>query len=466
MRGCVLFSLVSTAWGSIINFDAKFESLKMEIFSEGPMFTTLDSPFRQTGKKSEIVVDLSWMPLRAGDAHTIGIVFTTSAALTGAEGLPQRVLECAKDHSTDAYEAHFFNDVGGIQVSYEVKTRSVGKDFPRMLLFVCPCAQTTVGVAAKDPNRCWNSDTSNKKGVSFRGQISFANGYGYLAAKQFGYLPFYAVMVVTYFSLLIVYLILCLVFRHHLTGLNYATLALAIIGMVECALYFALYLWKNATGIPTWPPTPLQWVAAFTGVLKRDISRLLLLVVALGYGVTKPKLPNKTVAAIAILGVLFFFISIWKDIARDGIYIESSIDEHKILTINECALLVVDVAMLAWSLLALMDTQQSLFASKQEAKLRMYNALIGVMLAFTVVWGLFEAYRIAVVKGVLVLNWHFMWILNSFWHVSSFAILATIAFVWRPTKKSEQLSYWTQIAAFEDTSEEDEISIIEMEEED
>merc|ERR1712072_1341393 len=99
-----------------------------------------------------------------------------------------------------------------------------------------------------------------------------------------------------------------------------------------------------------------------------------------------------------------------------------------------------------------MDTQQSLFASKQEAKLRMYNALIGVMLAFTVVWGLFEAYRIAVVKGVLVLNWHFMWILNSFWHVSSFAILATIAFVWRPTKKSEQLSYWTQIAAFEDTS--------------
>jgi len=458
LASLLLLLLLASVEGSIMNFDATFDSLKMEILSEGPMFTTLESPFRQTGKKSEISVALNWFPVRAGDVHTVAVVFTSNASVTDHAGLPERVLQCDEDHTTPSYEAHFFNTAGNVKASYEVTQKSVGQDFPRVLLFVCPCVQPSLENEVKvgDPNRCWSGD--NKKGVQFHGQVSFSNGFGYLAAKQFGYLPFYAVMAVAYFALLAVYLVACLVFRKHLTALNYATLALCVVGMVECALYFILYLWKNTTGTPTWPPTPLQWAAALVGVLKRDLSRVLLIVVGLGYGVVKPSLPKITVAGIVILAVLFFVISVWKDVAKDALFVDSAADHGGIMTMNETALLFVDVVMLAWCLIALVNTQQSLESSKQVEKLRMYNTLIGVMLAFVVVWGLFEAYRISVVKGVVQLNWHLSWILNSFWHVSSFAVLLTIAFVWRPSNESEKLSYYNTIT-YEDDSEESDLDI-------
>jgi hypothetical protein len=467
MRALLCVALaVRQAAGSIMDFDATFNSLKMEILSEGPMYTTEESPFRQTGKKSKIAVALNWFPLRAEDPHTVAVVFTTNASVTSHAGLPERVLQCAEDHTTDSYEAHFYNTAGTITTSYEITRPSVGGDFPRVLLFVCPCVQPSPEneIKTSDPARCWTN--GNKEGVQFHGQISFSNGFGYLAAKQLGYLPFYAAMTVAYFLLLTVYLVACMFFRHHLTALNYATLALCVVGMVECTLYFVLYLWKNTTGTPTWPPTPLQWAAAFVGVLKRDLSRVVLIVVGLGYGVARDSLPKLAVAGIVVLALSFFGLSIWKDIAKDSLFVDATAAETTILTLNESMLLLVDVVMLAWCLLALVNTLQSLESTKQVAKLRMYNTLIGVLLAFVVVWGLFEAYRITVVKGIFELNWHLSWILNSFWHASSFAVHVTIAIVWRPSNTSEQLSYWSQLGTFDESSEEEEISMVEMGEED
>ena len=472
VRGALLAALVLLApcstHASIMNFDANFDSLKMEILSEGPMFTTLESPYRQTGKKSEIVVSLNWFPIQAGDVHSVAVVFTSNASVTNHGGLPDAVLKCEADHSTSAYDAHFFHTAGNIHAEYEITHSSVGQDFPRVLLFVCPCVPTTAEneMSASDPKRCWSG--TNKKGVQFHGQVAFSNGFGYLAAKQFGYLPFYAVLTGAYCVLLTAYLVASMCYKEHLTALNYATLALCVVGMVECALYFVLYLWKNATGTPTWPPTPLQWAAAFVGVLKRDLARVLLIVVGLGYGVVKPSLPKCTVLMIVILALAFFVISVWKDIAKDGLFVDA---EHAkggstivptILTLNESALLFVDVIMLAWTMSALVNTQQSLQASRQAEKLRMYNSLIGVMLSFVAVWGLFEAYRVCVVERVIALNWHLSWILNSFWHVSSFAILLTIAFVWRPSNTSEQLSYWTQIDGVDEEDDSSEMSMSEL----
>ena len=440
-----LLCFAGVGYASIMDFDVKFTSLKMEILSEGPMFSTEESPFREAGKKSEVAVTLEWLPLRATDVHTIAVVFTSNASLTKPGGLPTGVISCAKDTVTPYYESHFFDSAGTISATYEVKHTSVGQNFPRALIFVCPCVPPTAenGISMADPNRCWSH--GNKEGVLFKGQVAFSNAFGYLAAQHFAFLPFYALLTSMYFALLIGFIALCFWYRKNLTILHGAVAALAAIGTLECALYFILYLWKNLTGTASWPPPPLQWVAAIVGVGKRSLGRVLLLIVSLGYSVVRPRLSALTVVVIAGLTIVFAVLSVWKEVARDVILVKNPDTPKELMSATEGAIQVVDIAMLLWCLAALVRTQMSLKKSHQAAKLKMYNALIAVMLCFIVIWGLFEAYRIAVTKKFIELDWQLAWILNSFWHVAGFAILVTIAIVWRPSPTSQDLSYWVQL---------------------
>jgi hypothetical protein len=55
----------------------------------------------------------------------------------------------------------------------------------------------------------------------------------------------------------------------------------------------------------------LQWVAAIVGVAKRSLGRVLLIAVALGYSVVKPKLSKITILLIALLTVVFSALSVW-----------------------------------------------------------------------------------------------------------------------------------------------------------
>jgi hypothetical protein len=460
----VLCSLPA-ARGSIMDFHVTFDTLKMEILSEGPMYSTNESPFQAPGKKSTVTVDVDWMPLRAGDLHTIAVVFTENASMTHSGGLPLPVIECKTNAVTSQYESHYFTDPGTIAATYEVKRTTVGKNFPRALIFVCPCVQPTAenGLTAKDPKRCWSH--GNKKGVLFKGQVSFSNAFGYLSAEQFAFLPFYALMTAMYFTLLTGFIGLCFWFRKNLTPLHAATALLAAVGTLECALYFILYVWKNTTGTSTWPPTPLQWVAAIVGVAKRSLGRVLLIAVALGYSVVKPKLSKITILLIALLTVVFSALSVWKEVARDVILVKDPDAPKAIMTTTEAAIQVVDIIMLLWCLAALVRTQMSLKKQHQAAKLKMYNALIAVMLCFIVIWGLFEAYRIAVTKKFVSLDWQLAWILNSFWHVAGFAILVTIAIVWRPSPTSQDLSYWVQLENLSFDDDGDNVDVVDLAEE-
>ena len=446
-----------------MDFDVTFTSLKMEILSEGPMFSTEESPFREAGKKSQVAVTLEWLPLRATDMHAIAVVFTSNASMTKPGGLPTDVISCAKDTVTPYYESHFFDTAGTISATYEVKHTSVGQNFPRALIFVCPCVPPS-DENTNDPNRCWSH--GNKKGVLFKGQVAFSNAFGFLAAQHFAFLPFYAVLTSMYFALLVGFIALCFWYRKNLTVLHGAVAALAAIGTLECALYFILYLWKNLTGTASWPPPPLQWVAAIVGVGKRSLGRVLLLIVSLGYSVVRPTLSTLTVVAIAALTLLFTVLSVWKEVARDVILVKNPDTPKELMSATEGAIQVVDIAMLTWCLAALVRAQMSLKKSHQAAKLKMYNALIAVMLCFIVIWGLFEAYRIAVTKKFIDLDWQLAWILNSFWHVAGFAILVTIAIVWRPSPTSQDLSYWVQLENlnFDEDSAEN-VDVVDLQEE-
>jgi hypothetical protein len=412
------------------------------------MYSTADSPFRETGKKSEIDFSFNWVPLKAGVDQAVAVVFSSDSTMTKPNGLPNDVLSCAgKSVKTSTYEAYFHDTPGFYTRKYEITHTSKGVDFPHVFMFVCPCANG-------DKKRCWSSN-GQPGGALVKGQVSFSNAFGYLSAESFPFLPYFGVLSGMYFTLLIGYVAMCFAYRRNINYLHLAVLVLATISTLECALYFFLYLWKNLTGTSTYPPPPLQWVAAIVGVFKRTLGRALVLSVSLGFTVVRPKLSYCTVFGMAGLSVLFACLSIGKEVARDVILVNDPHSPKAFMTLTDGLIEVIDVGMIAWILIGLLFTQMGLKKKHQEAKLAMYNSLTVVILSFIVIWAVFEAYRIAVSKHLLVMEWKMLWILHSFWHTAAFAILATIAYVWRPSPTSQDLSYWVQLDTLDINADDD-----------
>ena len=109
--------------------------------------------------------------------------------------------------------------------------------------------------------------------------------------------------------MLLVYCGMCLWHRDKLIPLQLGVACVMLLGLVEVCTWFFTYTSKNASGVPvcdaddSCPPlTDDIMAAAVLSVGKRCVSRVLLLVVCLGYGVVKPKLSRGNAVLVALLG--------------------------------------------------------------------------------------------------------------------------------------------------------------------
>jgi len=89
-------------------------------------------------------------------------------------------------------------------------------------------------------------------------------------------------------------------------SIQYWISAVLTLGMLETCAYFIYYLEWNDIGDPS---LPLLSVAITLGVTKRALSRVVVLLVALGYGIVRPTL-GEEMARVLYLGVAYFGISL------------------------------------------------------------------------------------------------------------------------------------------------------------
>jgi len=101
---------------------------------------------------------------------------------------------------------------------------------------------------------------------------------------------------------------LCLWHRDKLIPLQLGVAMVMLLGLVEVCTWFFTYTSKNTSGIPvcdadgSCPPlTSDIMAAAVLSVGKGTVSRALLLVVCLGYGVVRPKLRRGVVGLVVFL---------------------------------------------------------------------------------------------------------------------------------------------------------------------
>jgi hypothetical protein len=415
----LLAAVLSVARASIYPIDITFKEPTLELISEGPMYSRLDAPVGGDNSMISGVVDA--IPMNEGGKHTVGVVVTSDPSLE--KELPNEILEC-QNTRTSTYRSQFFDTPSSIIYAEEIKR--TGPQY----VFIMVCPKSSVSQSA----------------VRILGTVAFRNPYGYLAASSFAFLPFYGVLLVVYVLTTGFYMFLSMTFKRNLTLLHYGTIAVFVFGVLEVVCMFLLYLQLNITGVPVCCPLrALAVLSIALNALKRSGSRILLLAVAVGYGVTKNRLTFKEKVIFAAIGASYFIAAAVKDFEMDTNAVPASMESWLMIPVT-----VLDIITITYFYMAISETRAGLEDTMQTIKLDMYRKLTVAIGCFIAIWAVMACFSVAVYKKILPLPWEHVWVLHCFWHVAYFGLLVTIALIWSPSKNSHQLAYSFQIAMDEE----------------
>lgn len=257
-----------------------------------------------------------------------------------------------------------------------------------------------------------------------------------------------------YLALLLAFSVSVCRYRQELLWLHYVLTAVVIVGTIEVVTWFSMFVDLNTTGAPIC--CPLHAFAGFAivlNVVKRTVSRCVLVAVCLGFGVVRPRLPMRQTIAIVTLGAMYFVFATVSDIRINSAVVEAHDDPWA------TPVLIADIIFVLWIFHGLTRVQEDLETLRQTLKLGMYVRLKKALMLFTILWILFAIFSEVVAHGIIYLSWKHTWMLHSFWHFSYFAVLAVMCWIWRPSPQSQQYAYSFQIPSSAEEAEAYEMDI-------
>ena len=290
--------------------------------------------------------------------------------------------------------------------------------------------------------------------VKIHGRIESMDPYGWLPADLFGNLPFYGGLSCLYSIVGIVWLVYCAIYSEQLMALQLWITVVLGMGMVETTTLFAHYLSWNDFGRPT---IAVTFVALFFGVLKRSMSRVVMLMVAMGYGVVRPTL-GEDMNRVLYLGTGYFLLSLVYTIATSLPAGNRAADEseYDMLSMVVFVLAGVDTTFYIWILTALNNLLGSLAARKQAAKYILYRnfrSVLIVSLLATCVWVLYGSVVNLNTGHGEDNNWKDHWTVDALWEMTYFMIFVAISIMWAPSKNSMRYAYHVELSQLENDDE-------------
>jgi hypothetical protein len=289
------------------------------------------------------------------------------------------------------------------------------------------------------------------RNLTVTGEYVWKSAHGYLPGNLFGEMYFYFGVAICYLVLLTWYVIKYQIYRDAAIPIFNWVIGTIFIGFMECFFKCGdLWVW-NVDGVRF-------WFSLYTGVLfgvcKRAISRVLVVMLCLGWGVTCDTLGGKF-KTIVMLGLVYAGVSA----ARDVMTI-ISITENEILTHNEEEEILdvvsyltfvtafIDVTFYLWIFDALNQTMQHLESMNQSRKLKRYLRLRLVLLLsvlFAVMWsvfGLVDSFN----TQRMVNEEQNGWVLTAVWEVNYFVVLMGLSCLWAPEAGAKEYAYVMELS--------------------
>ncbi len=289
------------------------------------------------------------------------------------------------------------------------------------------------------------------------GVIQFRNPYGYLPGELYGYLPFEAARALAYFTFLVIYVIQYLRYKESALSLHKGVLFVLGVGLVESSTWYAAYATINGNGHPYCCPFPPVVVAGFVlQVFRQTFSRLLLLIVCLGYGIVRPRLLPAEWVSITVVATLYFVAAVVGQISEVVLLHDvHPVDPEEVVS-YQLPMMIMDVIFLSWIYIALSSTIRILGEYRQTVKLDMFISLARAIAAFVALFTFVTLLVLADKKGLLEWPWKYTWAQNVSWEVLNLGVIVTVGVICMPSATSSMLSYAHQLPQ-DDPDDDDEV---------
>ncbi|OQR81737.1 Gpr7 transmembrane protein [Thraustotheca clavata] len=461
LRGIVAAALlcVEVAFGSIYpvqnelyaeaNGESSSEALYFPFQRAEKMFGSNQGPLFAKHGVSTIELDVHGVNVTSAMNGWRMVVFHYQAnnlqALADAEG-NIGLFACSLDNANFAlsgmshYERHEFT-IANESIAFNTTYLVNSSGWIDSLVFVCSGGQAGQTI------------------LDFEGTLAVRNTYGYLPAVFYGLLPFSGFLSLGYFMLAFFFAILLCCHRQEAIALQYGIFCVLVLGTVSSAVWFIALFEMNAKGAPfSWPLPPLYIAAVTCDAGMRTFARILLLVVCLGYGIVRNQLPKLDKFLIVLISLSYFGTGVADDLIREGSADRGAgIGRHR-PSIWAIMQLCCNLVFVLWIYLSLESILKQLRADKQFAKLRMYEllawSLAGFVLFFTCLTGIAVSSRIGLFEWPI--EWEWMQLVA--WPILNFIVCAAMCIIWRPTARSSQFAFSTQLPM----TDEDDKATVEM----
>lgn len=276
-----------------------------------------------------------------------------------------------------------------------------------------------------------SSNTDFNASLSFK----FKGPHGFLTAKDEPMLRFYAFMCIFYMSLAFIWTIFSVLHWNSLLRIQFWIMAVILLGLLEKACFYFEYHQANEYGSSS---LELALIAEIVSCVKRTLSRILVIIVSLGFGITKSRLGDEINVRISVISILYFVMASIESYLR--LIQSQDNDESKQLILAAVPLALIDSLICWWIFTSLINTIRALKLRRNIIKLEFYKHFQNVLIFGVAMSVIFMLYSIRMHK-VTECSWKNLYIDYAFWHVLFSILLSVIAFLWRPNQNNQKYAY-------------------------
>ena len=282
------------------------------------------------------------------------------------------------------------------------------------------------------------------------GESVWKSKHGYLPGELYGFMYFYLIVTGVYIALWALYGYAMKVNAEYRIEIEKWIMLAISLGLLEMIFRSLDYFIWNIKGYRS---TFIIWIGVLTGVLKQGISRCLIVMVSLGWGVVRDTL-GSTMRLIIVLGATYIAVSAARDlliifVIEDAGMISTQGEREMITVVQVLTLLIsaIDVIFILWILDALNNTVIYLESMNQTRKLERYNklrCLFMFSILFATIWAVFTLVDSVNEEG-LVAEEH-AWAIDAATEVNYLFVLIGVALLWRPNPNAQEYAYVMELS--------------------
>ncbi|CBK21790.2 uncharacterized protein [Blastocystis hominis] len=281
-------------------------------------------------------------------------------------------------------------------------------------------------------------DTSN---VKVSGKAVIMNPYGHIPARMYGIIPFTKWVLLIYTALFLAWIIRCCWYRKELMSVH--VMITVVVGTFLFDTVIRLLMLSNFNHEGVYD-RKITMFSLFITSATHTVARCLIIMVAMGLGVSKASLGN-SMWKIVVMGVVYFFFSLWDSIVSTY-STDSKVNLYRIIPAS-----LLDSFIYFWILQSLLDTIQELEDKKQTGKLDVFISLRNIIIVAVIVSTLYNVlFSYLIMFKKIDSLWKYQWFFNDgVWTSSYLLLVAVIMYLWAPNERSLAYAYHVQVSTDE-----------------